>query len=163
MNRLPFNMSEMDQLWESQRANMRVGRLVELNAQGEARVDFPGNPLGPIEARWAIGSEPRVLEEIRVNASVLLALENGDPTLPIIVGIVRSTLSARECQIDAEQRSVTVAGKTITFDATNEIVLRCGKSSVTLRSDGKVVVKGTDIVNRSSGVHKIRSGVVKIN
>jgi hypothetical protein len=54
-------------------------------------------------------------------------------------------------------------GQRIVFDAQNEIVLRCGKSSLTLRKDGKVVVRGTEIVSRASRTNKIKGAAVQIN
>ncbi|MCC6418741.1 MAG: hypothetical protein IT429_10940, partial [Gemmataceae bacterium] len=49
------------------------------------------------------------------------------------------------------------------FDAKEEIVLRCGKSSITLRKDGKVVVLGAEVVSRASGTNKIKGAAVRIN
>jgi hypothetical protein len=49
------------------------------------------------------------------------------------------------------------------FDAKDEIQLRCGKSSVTLRKDGKIEIKGTQIVSRASGVNRIKGASVAIN
>ena len=165
MKRSIADSFEACELALSEATNVRVGQIVELNERGEALVDFPGNSLGPVGARSAIGVDVRITEDIAANAPVLLAFENGDPTLPIIVGFVRKTLGPPPgMQGNPECPSmVSLSGRSIAFEAMDQIVLRCGKSSVTLRSDGKVIVKGSEIVNRSSGTHKIKSGAVKIN
>jgi hypothetical protein len=49
------------------------------------------------------------------------------------------------------------------FEATEEISITCGKSSITLRKDGRVVIKGTDLVSRAARTNKIRGAAVKIN
>ena len=51
----------------------------------------------------------------------------------------------------------------ITLQAETELLLRCGNASILLRRDGKLVIKGTEVVSRASGAHKIRGGQVNIN
>ena len=46
-------------------------------------------------------------------------------------------------------------GKKFTFDAKEQIVLRCGKSSITLTRAGKVLIKGAYLLSRSSGVNRV--------
>ena len=60
-------------------------------------------------------------------------------------------------------RDITVDGERIVFDAKKEIELRCGKSSLIMKNDGKIVIKGTQLVSRASGVNKIKGAAVKIN
>ena len=47
--------------------------------------------------------------------------------------------------------------------AEKEIVLKCGKASITLTKAGKVIIRGTYLLNRSSGVNRIKGGSVQIN
>jgi hypothetical protein len=49
------------------------------------------------------------------------------------------------------------------FTAEREIVFRCGKASITLTCEGKVIVRGTHIVSRSSGVNRIKGAYVELN
>lgn len=62
-----------------------------------------------------------------------------------------------------ELQEVLVDGRRITFTAETEIVLRCGKSSITLTRAGKIIISGEYVVSRSSGVNRIRGGSVQIN
>lgn len=62
-----------------------------------------------------------------------------------------------------EQQEVEVDGRRIVFTAKDEIVLRCGKSSITLTRAGKIIISGEYVVSRSSGVNRIRGGSVQIN
>lgn len=49
------------------------------------------------------------------------------------------------------------------FYAKAKIELRCGKSSLTMDREGKVIIKGAQLVSRASGVNKIKGAAVKIN
>ena len=65
-------------------------------------------------------------------------------------------MPAGSVQIEAD-------GQRVTVEARDELVLRCGEASVSLRADGKVVVRGTHIVSHSTGPHRIKGGSLSIN
>jgi hypothetical protein len=149
-------------------ASLCVGVIVQVTEQGRALVDFPGNRTGPIEARSIITALSKHDVSSHESIPVLLVFENGDRSLPIIIGFIHDTLYPPTPQdgvaLTTEQlHEVILDGKKMVFDAREEIVLRCGKSSVTLRKDGKVVIKGTHLVSRSSGPNKIKGASVAIN
>jgi hypothetical protein len=56
-----------------------------------------------------------------------------------------------------------VDGQRVVVDAKDEIVLRCGKASITLRRNGRIVIRGTYIETRAEGVNRIKGGSVQIN
>jgi len=96
-----------------------------------------------------------------VGRRVVLAFENRDPTKPIIMGVLADgsherTSRAEPIEIDADGERITVAAR-------NQLVLRCGKASVTLTAAGKVLIQGTYISSRSSGVNRIKGGSVQLN
>jgi hypothetical protein len=142
-----------------------VGWIVRENDKGQALVDFPGNQVGPLEARSVIRDIPR--HEAKGRIPVLLVFENGDPTLPIIVGeICDRPFSSTERTValcTGQAPDVLVDAEKIVFHAQREIVLRCGRSSVAITSDGKIVIRGTEITSRASRTHKIKGGSVRIN
>jgi hypothetical protein len=149
-------------------AAFRVGQLVQVSPKGKALVDFPGNPVGPLEARSLVGAIGSPEATLREDLPVLLVFENGDPTLPIIIGVIGEVIAPpgpwrqRALPLDRPQEGI-IDGKKIVFDAKEEIVLRCGKSSVTLKKDGKIVILGAELVSRASGANKIKGATVKIN
>jgi hypothetical protein len=162
------DLLSLNTLQPSEAKSFHVGQLVRVTAEGRALVDYPDNLMGPIEARSIIELKPTHVNLDESSLPVLLVFENGDPTLPIVIGIVRDTLyppaPLEEATISVERpRDVVLDGRTIALDAKEEIVLRCGKSSITLRKDGKIVVKGTQLVSRSSGSNKIKGATVSIN
>ena len=51
----------------------------------------------------------------------------------------------------------------VTIEAGEKLTLKCGESSVDLRADGKVMVRGEDVLLRAKGTQRIRAGTVAIN
>ena len=148
---------------------VRVGKIVNVDEGGQAFVDFPGNTQGPVSARFTNSIKPGMLQKtVSADRDVLLVFENNDPGLPIIIDTLYSLVDeiTESSTIDMETESpkdVLIDGKRVTFDAKEEIVLRCGKASITLKRSGKIVIKGTHLLSRSSGMNKIKGGAVHIN
>ena len=147
----------------------QVGTIVDVDADGRARVEFPGS-AGPVPARSVLDAQPRLGDapESAVGLPVLLCFENGDRSLPIIVGVIRETLRPEpvvaELKLDlGKSRDVLVDGRRLVLDAHQEIVLRCGKSTIVLQRDGKVLIRGAHLVSRSSGPNKIKGGSISLN
>ncbi len=154
---------------EKKFSGARIGTIVRTASDGRVAVDFPGNTFGPLGARWAGSVAEMIRDGSRATGrKILLVFENDDPELPIIVDFVCESLddappkSPVELQLDKPDE-VFIDGRRVTFDAKDEIVLRCGKASVTLSRAGKIVIRGTYLINRSSGVNKIKGGSVQIN
>jgi len=144
-----------------------VGQVVEITKDGYPIVDFSGNNYARLRARLGIALSDKYVEKL-MKVPVLLAFENGDAALPIIVGFVSDRVSKEseeKAVMESKRRPVDVLvdGKTLSIDAEKEIILRCGEASIMLRSDGKVVVKGTQIISRASVTNKIKGGNVRIN
>ncbi|HEY6876702.1 MAG TPA: hypothetical protein VI299_01735 [Polyangiales bacterium] len=72
-------------------------------------------------------------------------------------------LVAEPPQQEPQRVEALVDGKRVVLDAQDEIVLRCGKASITLRRNGRIVIRGTHVETQSQGVNRIRGGSVQIN
>jgi hypothetical protein len=51
----------------------------------------------------------------------------------------------------------------VTIEATDALSLKCGDASIELRADGKLTVKGEDVLVRARGTQRIKAGTVNIN
>ncbi|MBW2166982.1 MAG: hypothetical protein JRG74_13065 [Deltaproteobacteria bacterium] len=148
---------------------VRVGKIVNVDESGQAFVDFSGNTQGPISARFTNSIKPGMLQKtVSADRDVLLVFENNDPEFPIIIDTLYSLVDeiTEYSTIALETKrpkDVLIDGKRVTFDAKEEIVLRCGKASITLNRSGKIVIKGAYLLSRSSGINKIKGGAVHIN
>ena len=142
-----------------------VGVLKDINAQDQPLVDFHENPLPlSVQARSTVP-----LGKADIGQDVVLMFERGDLRKPIIMGILFSTnknLLQRTMEEELEQiqpTQVELDGERLTFTGSKEIVLKCGKASITLTKAGKIIIKGEYLLNRASGVNRIQGGSVQIN
>jgi hypothetical protein len=148
---------------------MRVGRIVSIDELGQVFVDFPDNTNGAVAARFTSSLKlQRLRKAISGCREVLLVFENNDLNLPIIIDTMHSLLDeapeSSNLVLEAEKlEDVIVDGKRVIFDAKDEVVLRCGKASITLTRAGKVLIRGEYLLSRSSGVNRIKGGSVQIN
>ena len=104
------------------------------------------------------------LSTAHIGSSVVVLFEAGDLRRPIILGVLcdRPLLAEK----DSEPQPVVdahVDGTRLVLSAEREVVLRCGTASITLTRAGKVIIKGSYIVSRSSGYNKIKGAAVDIN
>ena len=140
-----------------------VGQLVAFDAETGPRIDFQGNPAqSPVSARSTIP-----LTESIVGKKVTLMFENASPAKPIIMGIlINQSPYPTDDRLQPEQDqavSVRVDGERLVLKAKEEIVLECGKASITLTKAGKVLIRGEYVLSRSAGANKIKGGSVQIN
>lgn len=140
-----------------------IGMLSEPGENGRTMVYYPGIPGG--EPLTAISTEN--LASQNQGAEVALGFVNGNPAMPIILGLIHKSTEQEETVANeaTEGQSVDVRldGEKLTLSADKEIVLKCGKSSITLTRAGKIIVKGSYLSNHSTGVNRIKGGSVQIN
>jgi plasmid replication initiation protein len=56
-----------------------------------------------------------------------------------------------------------VDGSRVRITARDEVVIECGQASITLRRNGRVVVRGTYVETVSSGTNRVKGGQVRVN
>lgn len=141
-----------------------LGRIADIDTAGAVSVEIPGT-AGALPARLAIPlSRDELLAAREAGRPAVLVFENGDPALPIVVGLMQPTLPGRAPIADVPQvLEADVDGKRVRITAEDEIVLECGSASITLRRNGRVVVRGTYVESYSDGTNRIKGGQVRIN
>jgi hypothetical protein len=98
-----------------------------------------------------------------VGADVVLLFDRGDARRPIVVGVLQSAAIQQGATVPAPLVSAQVDDQKVVLTAEREIVLKCGEASITLTRAGKVLIKGTYVLSRSSGYNKIKGAAVDIN
>jgi hypothetical protein len=56
-----------------------------------------------------------------------------------------------------------VDGSRVRISAKDEVVIQCGQASITLRRNGRVVIRGTYVETVSSGTNRVKGGQVRVN
>lgn len=135
-----------------------IGVLTGFDTEQHPLVVFPGNPSNSaLTARTTA-----TLSNGDIGKQVALLFEDGNPSAPMIIGRLRHS---KETTIEMQDKpnALEVDGQRKVFEAKEEIVLKCGKASITLTKAGKIILRGAYVLSRSSGVNRIKGGSVQIN
>ena len=140
-----------------------VGWLVDW-AAGEPVVDFHGNPSGPVVARTTVTLDVSTARQaVDARQGVVLTFEHGDLGRPIVLGLLQPTAELRLRPTEGDPLQVEVDGERREVEASKEIVLRCGHASITLRANGRVLIRGVYVETRALGTNRVKGGNVQIN
>jgi len=130
-----------------------IGQVVAFDDVRGPEVDFTNNPGGPTPARLLVALDAATLRAAaEARRPCALLFERGDPRLPLIVGLVETTA-----------RSATIDGNRVILTGEEEVELRCGEASISLKKNGKLVIRGAYVETRAKGTNRIKGGTVQIN
>ena len=89
-----------------------------------------------------------------IGGRVILSLLDGDERQPIVLGL-----------LDPPQSCVDARGtpEALHVESTRALLIECGEAKIALREDGRIEIRGTHIISRSSGPNKLKGGSVHIN
>lgn len=142
---------------------VRTATVSSAGGEGGLRVSYEPDGTGvSFAARTTVA-----VSAADVGRSVVVALEEGDPARPIVLGILREAAPQPEEEVrllaPAGAPEVSVDGKRVCVEGEDEVVLRCGEASISLRKDGRITIRGMEIVSRARGTHKVKGATVLIN
>ncbi|WP_444993951.1 DUF6484 domain-containing protein [Aliikangiella sp. IMCC44359] len=165
-----------------------IGELLGFNDSGEPLITYTG--ASHSNAGIAAMSTVAITHEHKGRQLALL-FANGDLTKPVIMGVIHSPLLeilsnvefveehddsvsettptktkqdlsvSEDSQVDNNEASID--GNRVVLEGKEEIVLKCGDSSITLTKAGKILIRGKYLLNRSTGVNRIMGGSVQVN
>jgi hypothetical protein len=136
-----------------------IGELAAMtNDARTPLVLYPGQPgTAALEAHSIVD-----LHGAHIGRRVVLMFEGADPAKPIVMGVLCGgegwPLPDKPGQVE-----VDADGERLIVSAKEQVVLRCGKASITLTRAGKVLIQGSYVLSRSSGVNRIKGGSVQLN
>lgn len=90
-----------------------------------------------------------------VGKEVVVAFDAAHPDRAIVLGLIQPPAT--------DTVEVVVDGKSVVLNAHESLSLRCGDASITLNTDGKIVIRGAHVVSHAMGVNRIRGGSVELN
>ena len=141
-----------------------IGRINGMDQGGRILVSYGGGRCNP--ARLVAGlNRFELATSAYKNREVLLNFAEDDPDQPIVVALLADPVEELICLSPEQARpeELKVDGQTLVIQADREIVLKCGQSSLLLRRDGKIVLKGVEIVSRARKSNKIKGAYVEVN
>jgi hypothetical protein len=154
MSQMPYNTKSLEAILTVQPGEVVIGKIANVDETGTPLVDYPSNPTHqPLSALTTVA-----LSKDSIGRDVAILFAEGDLRKPIIMGLIHTDLEPQSRPVEAR-----VDGKKVLLSADKEIVLKCGKASITLTRAGKIIIRGAYILNRSSGVNRIKGGSVQIN
>jgi hypothetical protein len=136
-----------------------IGLLVGFRDEGQTPlVMFPGQPgSAALAARATLD-----LHGAHIGRQTVLVFERGDAQLPIVTGLLRGS---RPWPLREQPGAVEVDadGERLIVSARQQLVLRCGRASIVLTREGKVLIQGDFVSSYSLGVNRIKGGSVQLN
>lgn len=141
--------------------SVRQGKVAALNDEGEILIETEDLDY------------PVPCFIIRTTEAAFPRLTAGDPVLFVVDamnkrGFILGRIEPYTLQIAKENgknklQFLQANDKKVCLEATEEISIKCGSGSISMNKQGRIVIKGTSIVSRSSGPNKIKGATVNIN
>ena len=157
-----------------------IGKIIALSENGNPLIAFDEQTKGlPVEALTTVA-----IDASSIGKDVAISFAQNQGGMPIVMGVIRRLLDDVITQqqpgqvvepsvnpevdlssaIDSTNKpEIIVDGNKIELSAPEEITLRCGKASITLNKNGKILLKGEHVLNRMAGAFKVKSGSVHLN
>ena len=135
-----------------------IGTLIDAREAQAPVVAFEGHE-GEVVRREALCAVP--LDSRAVGHPVVLMFVDGDLDRPIVTGRIDPGIVMPKKT--RRTRTLVLDGRELALEADAALTLRCGKSSITLTREGRIILRGTNLVSHASGVNRIRGGTIELN
>ncbi|MEF2074635.1 hypothetical protein [Consotaella aegiceratis] len=126
----------------------RLARLAAVGAEGTLVIEDPRGGLAPAVASLALGP-------VQPGDLVVAAFPDAGPAIAL-GAVAAAALAAAPLAVVADGNRIVVSGR-------EEIELVCGRASIRLQADGKIVIAGETVISRATGTNTLEGAVVKVN
>ena len=133
-----------------------TGELAGFNElDGSPLVTSPHHAT-PVPARSVVELLPAM-----AGRPVVLMFDGGDPSRPLVMGVVHSPRPGAEGVVPAD--ALAARPRTLVLEAQDEIVLRNRHAKIRLTADGDIEVTGTSFTTRTQRLLRLLSPLIKLN
>lgn len=122
---------------------------------GSPLVVFAGNDKDhavPARSLTRLGAEV-------IGKEVALLFEDGNRNRPLIVGQIVDPVRSEQSESVGIQRD----GDYVRVEGKQRIELRVGKAAILMEADGRITIRGTNVVSHASGANRMRGGSISLN
>ncbi len=158
---------QQDKVLEQAFNQTRKGVVLEIIEEGLILVqdNTDSNAIYPCYfLRTAAGALPT----IQPQDFVIYRVPEMDEEYGVVLGVIEKYAAfddkvAKQLKKNNISQMTTLEDKVLHIKAHDGLVIECGKSTIMLTKDGKIQVKGNDILSRARGMNKIKGAGVNIN
>jgi len=145
----------------------RKGNVLEVMDEGLILIkdDKDSNAIYPC---YFLRTSAGALPSINADDIVIYRVPEMDEEFGVVLGVVEKyaqyddKVAKKISKRDISQMT-TLEDKVLHIKADDGLVIECGKSSIILTKDGKVQIKGNDLLSRANRMNKIKGAGVNIN
>lgn len=139
-----------------------VGRVIDIPAPGYLLVKTAAQQT--LRARMASALAIKQAEYL-IGQDVVLIFENNDPDKAIAIAGLQPTVDFATALQAADETAVEarIDGEKVLIQAKEKLELRVGKASIVIDANGKITIRGANLLSRSTGPIRIKGGHVEIN
>lgn len=111
---------------------------------------------------WALTAR---CDQLETSTGEPCPLATGDAVLALLPGSVqgRGVIVGRIGKGRTGSVRKAEAPDEVILEAKKGLTLKCGEGSITIREDGKILIKGKDLVSHATRTNRIKGGSVQIN
>jgi hypothetical protein len=149
--------------WPPPSADAEIGGAALL--RGEVVSEQPEG----FAVRITLGNTERVLTmEVLASGFRTASVHRGDRVLCWIdgdanAGVILGVLGGGQEATSRPSHAAVDAPDELVIEAKHSLTLRVGDGSITIREDGKILIKGKDLVSHAQRMNRIKGGAVSIN
>ena len=141
---------------------MLTGHLDGLDAEGRLLFRATGTEESvPVTIGLEV-SDGTLVKAARIGRRAMVLVPGAGGT-PVLAALLRERVDAEARDASPGELEVHVDGETLRLTAEKTLELRCGKSRLVLRKDGRVVVQGAHILSASTGPQRIKGATIALN
>lgn len=147
-------MNALDSLMESetQAAAILRATVVAMNSDGSVRCAAEDEGGQVVCDLLHTADGPRL--RLKRGDRVLLWLPEADAERGVLLGRIGPSRPSTPKDDTPDE---------LIIEAKQNLTLKCGDGSITIRADGKVLIKGKDLVSHAKRTNRIKGGSVAIN
>jgi len=145
----------------------RKGIVLEMMEEGLILVQ-DNTDVNSVYPCYFLRTSAGSLPQIKADDLVIYRVPELDEEYGVVLGVIEKYATfdgkvAKKLKKREVSEMTTLEDKVLHIKADDGLVIECGKSSIILTKDGKVQIKGNDLLSRARGMNKIKGAGVNIN